>query len=87
MQLVSARPSDMTRSMPTTSAIPVAIDSAEKNVPPNAVSEAVSVTRPAPVTPAAPLDVRTISDASAICWPMPMCWPVACTMNSAPSVR
>jgi hypothetical protein len=38
--------------MPTTSAMPMAIDSAEKNVPPKACREAVSVTRPAPVIPA-----------------------------------
>ena len=61
MQFVSARPSLMIRSMPTTSAMPTAIDSAVKNVPPNACSEATSVTRPAPVMPAAPFDVRIIS--------------------------
>jgi hypothetical protein len=62
----------MMRSMPTTSAMPTAMLSAEKNVPPNACSDAVSVTRPAPVMPAAPLLVRTISAASAICWPIAM---------------
>ena len=87
MALVSARPSLMIRSMPTTSAMPTAIDSAEKNVPPNACSEAVSVTRPAPVMPAAPLEVSTISPASAICSPIDMSCPEAWTMNSAPSVR
>ena len=85
--LVSARPSDMIRSMPTTSAMPIEIASAEKNSPPNACSEAVSVTSPAPVIPAAPLEVRIISAASAICSPMAMSWPEAWTMNSAPSVR
>jgi hypothetical protein len=87
MQFVSARPSDITRSMPTTSAIPIAIDSGEKNVPPNACSEAVSVTSPAPVIPAAPFEVSTISAASASCSPSAMSCPDACTMNSAPSVR
>ena len=87
MQLVSARPSLMIRSIPTTSAMPTAIDSAEKNSPPNACSDAVSVTRPAPVMPAAPLEVRTISAASAICSPSAMSCPAAWTMNSAPSVR
>ena len=48
---VSARPSLMMRSMPTTSAMPTAIASAEKNSPPKACSDAVSVTRPAPVMP------------------------------------
>ncbi len=56
-------------------------------MPPNAVSEAVSVTRPAPVMPAAPLEVSTIRPAIAICSPIAMSWPVAWTMNSAPSVR
>ena len=87
MQFVSARPSDIIRSMPTTSAMPTAIDSAEKNVPPNACSDAVSVTSPAPVIPAAPFEVRTISAASASCSPIAISWPDACTMNSAPSVR
>ena len=63
MQFVSARPSLMTRSMPTTSAMPTAIDSGVKNSPPKACSDAASVTRPAPVMPAAPLEVRTISAA------------------------
>ena len=85
--LVSARPSLMIRSMPTTSAMPIEIASAEKNVPPNACSDAVSVTRPAPVIPAAPLEVSTISAASAICSPIAMSCPAAWTMNSAPSVR
>ena len=87
MQFVSARPSLMIRSMPTTSAIPTAIASAEKNSPPNACSDAVSVTRPAPVMPAAPFDVSTMSPAIAICSPRLMSWPAAWTMNSAPSVR
>ena len=87
MQLVSARPSLMIRSMPTTRAMPTAIDSAEKNVPPNACSEAVSVTSPAPVMPAAPLEVSTISAHRAICSPIPIDCPAACVMNSAPSVR
>ena len=87
MQFVSARPSLMIRSMPTTSAMPTAIDSAVKNVPPNACSDATSVTRPAPVMPAAPFEVRIIRPASAICSPIAMSWPVAWTMNSAPSVR
>ena len=73
--------------MPTTSAMPTAIDSGEKNVPPNACSEAVSVTRPAPVMPAAPLEVSTISAHRAICSPIAIDWPAACVMNSAPSVR
>ena len=87
MQLVSARPSLMMRSIPTTSAIPTAIHLAVKNSPPNACSEAVSVTSPAPVIPAAPLDVSTISAHSAICSPTPIDWPAAWVMNSAPSVR
>ncbi len=85
--LVSARPSLMMRSIPTTSAIPTAIDSAVKNVPPNACSEATRVTSPAPVMPAAPLEVSTMSPASAICSPRPMSWPAAWVMNKAPSVR
>jgi hypothetical protein len=87
MQFVSARPSLMIRSIPTTSAMPTAIDSAVKNVPPNACSDATSVTSPAPVIPAAPFDVRIISAASAICSPIAMSWPVAWTMNSAAIVR
>ena len=87
MQFVSARPSLMMRSMPTTSAMPTAIDSAVKNVPPKACSDAVRVTSPAPVMPAAPLDVSTISAHSAICSPMLIDWPAAWVMNRAPSVR
>ena len=67
--------------------MPTAIDSGEKNVPPNACSEAVRVTRPAPVIPAAPLEVSTIRPHSAICSPMLIDWPAAWVMNSAPSVR
>jgi hypothetical protein len=73
--------------MPTTSAMPTAIASAVKNVPPNACSEATRVTRPAPEMPAAPFDVRIIRLASAICSPIDRLSPAACTMNSAPSVR
>jgi hypothetical protein len=75
----------MIRSIPTTSAMPTAIDSALKNVPPNACSDAVSVTRPAPVIPAAPLEVSTIS-AQRDLLPEAHRLP-ACVMNSAPSVR
>ena len=67
--------------------MPIEIASAEKNSPPNACSEAVSVTRPAPVMPAAPLEVSTISAHSAICSPIDIDWPAACVMNRAPSVR
>jgi hypothetical protein len=67
----------MIRSIPTTSAMPTAIDSALKNVPPNACSDAVSVTRPTPVIPAAPLEVSTISAHSAICCPRPIDCPPA----------
>ena len=51
---VSARPSLITRSMPTITAIPDAMASGVKNSPPKACSDAASVTSPAPVTPAAP---------------------------------
>ena len=87
MAFVSARPSLITRSMPTISAMPTAIASGLKNSPPNACSDAASVTSPAPVTPAAPLDVSTISAASPICAPTPNCSPPAWMMKSAPRVR
>jgi hypothetical protein len=75
MQFISARPSLMRRSMPTSTAMPTATVSAENKVPPNACSDAVRVTRPAPLMPAAPLEVRTIRAARAICWPRPMSCP------------
>ncbi len=67
----------MTRSMPTTSAIPSATASAEKNSPPNACSDAVSVTsRPGDARGA--LRGQDHQAASAICSPIDMSCPAAC---------
>ena len=85
--LVSARPSDMMRSMPTTSAIPTAIASAEKNVPPKACSDAVSVTRPGAGDARGALGGQDHQPGERDLLADRHVLPEAWTMNSAPSVR
>ena len=80
-KLVSARASDMKRSMPTTSPTPSSSSGRCEDSPPARVAS------PAPVTPAAPLDAMTMKTSSEICSPMLSGSPSASAMNSEAIVR
>ncbi|MCY1562768.1 hypothetical protein D9M68_1002170 [compost metagenome] len=81
MRLVSARASDMKRSMPRMSASPAT------GTCPTADSVAASTMKPLPVTPAAPFDVSSSTASSVISCVSVMGVLVACAMNTAAMVR
>lgn len=81
MKFVSARASDMNRSMPTMRPTPSTSAGRCDCRPP------ASVARPAPVTPAAPLEATTMNSSSEICSPIDSGASVAEAMNSDAIVR
>lgn len=81
IMLVSARASDMKRSMPTSSATPVTGKSGMTE------RVATSATKPLPVTPAAPLDVSSISPSIAAICPHDKWMSQACAMKMEAKVR
>jgi hypothetical protein len=81
MVLVSARASDMKRSMPTISATPATGRSGIT------VSVATSATKPLPVTPAAPFEVSSIRPSIAPICPQDRWMSQAWAMNIEASVR
>ena len=80
-KLVSARASDMKRSMPTIRPTPSTSSGRWLDRPP------ASVARPAPVTPAAPLEAMIMKTSREICSPMLSGSPSASAMNSEAIVR
>ena len=80
-RLVSARASDMKRSMPRISASPAT------GTWPTADSVAASTMKPLPVTPAAPFEVSSSTASSVICWPIVIGVLVAWAMKTAAIVR
>ena len=81
IRLVSARASDMKRSMPRISARPATGTS------PTADSVAASTMKPLPVTPAAPFEVSSSTASSVSCCVSVIGVLVACAMNTAAIVR
>ncbi len=81
MVLVSARASDMKRSMPTINATPATGRSGIT------VSVATRATKPLPVTPAAPFEVSSMMPSIAAIWPHDRWMSQACAMNIEASVR
>ena len=80
-KLVTARASDMNRSMPTISPTPSTRSGRWAPRPP------ARVARPAPVTPAAPFDAMIMNSSSEICSPIDSGVPIASAMNSEAIVR
>ena len=80
-KFVSARASDMNRSMPTIRPTP-STSSGRCDC-----SAPARVARPAPVTPAAPLDAIIMKSSSEICWPTDSGVPIASATNSEAMVR
>ena len=80
-KFVSARASDMNRSMPTIRPTPSTSSGRCELSPP------ARVAMPAPVTPAAPLDAITMKTSSEICSPIDSGSPSASAMNSEAMVR
>ena len=80
-KLVSARASDMNRSIPTIRPTPSSSSGRCEERPP------ASVARPAPVTPAAPLEAMIMNTSREICSPMLSGSPSASAMNSDAMVR
>ena len=81
MKLVSARASDMNRSMPRMSASPAT------GTCPTADSVAASTMNPLPVTPAAPLEVNSNTASNVSWWVRSSGVFVACAMKMAARVR
>ena len=81
MRLVSARASDMKRSIPRISARPAT------GTLPTADRVAASTMKPLPVTPAAPFDVNSSTSNSVSCCASVIGVLVACAMNIAAIVR
>ena len=81
IRLVSARASDMKRSMPRISANPAT------GTPPTAERVAASTMKPLPVMPAAPLEVSSRTPSSVSCCVSVIGVLVACAMNTAAMVR
>ena len=80
-KLVTARASDMNRSMPTIRPTPSSRSGRWLCRPP------ASVASPAPVTPAAPLEATIMNTSRPICSPSDSGSPIASAMNSDAIVR
>jgi hypothetical protein len=80
-KLVTARASDMKRSMPTIRPTPSTSSGRWELRPP------ASVAMPAPVTPAAPFEAIIMNSSNEICSPMDSGAPIASAMNSEAMVR
>lgn len=81
VKFVSARASDMKRSMPTMTPTPSTRSGRYVCSPP------ASVARPAPVTPAAPFEAMIMKTSRPICSGIDIGMPIAVEMNSDAIVR